>query len=338
MINKNNKTTGFILVFLLLSFLLPIRSQGSDLPYNLRGKFLIQVESRGTIWYLDPKTTLRHRLSTETEIYNFLSKFGLGISNANLAKIPIAVDQRLVKIDSDGDGLDDRLERAIGTDPDNPDSDGDGYPDGLEILNHFNPLGPGRLPIDLDFSASLAGQILLQVEDNGEAWYINPEDNLRYYIYNAQELFKLASYIGQGINNDNLAKIVEVSLIPDNAQKNLKLDVGPQQKLYYYLDDFLIGSFSISAGKASTPTPKGNFQIINKHPQAWSPLGLWMPYWLGLGTGNFGIHELPFWPSGYREGQNHLGIPVSNGCVRLGIGPAEFIYNWVEIATPVNIY
>ena len=63
-----------------------------------------------------------------------------------------------------------------------------------------------------------------------------------------------------------------------------------------------------------------------------------MPYWLGMGTGRFGFHELPIWPSGYREGENHLGIAVSHGCIRLGIGPAEFLYNWVEVGTPVVIY
>jgi hypothetical protein len=336
--NKIIIKTFFFCLFLMTFLLLPFKSQASDLAFNLKGKFLIQVENKGMIWYINPNTTLRHKISNEFEAFNFLKEFGLGISNINLAKIPIAVDKRLVKIDSDGDGLDDELERAIGTDPYNPDTDGDGYPDGLEVLNHFDPLGPGRLPIDLNFSASLAGQILLQVENNGEAWYVNPNDNLRYYIHSPQELFKVASLIGQGITNNDIEKIVDHSLIPSNALKNIKLDVGLNQRLYYFLDDILIGSFPISAGKASTPTPKGNYHIINKHPQAWSPLGLWMPYWLGLGTGRFGIHELPFWPNGYREGQNHLGIPVSNGCVRLGIGPAKFIYNWSKVGTPVEIY
>lgn len=332
---KNRIIFGFLVFIFVL--LIPVKLKSSDLPYHLRGHFLIQVENDGLAWYVDKENTLRHRLKNEQEIFNFLKKFGLGISNANLWRIPIAVDERLVKIDSDGDGLDDRLEGAIGTDPYNPDTDGDGYPDGLEIKHHFDPLGPGRLPIDLDFSASLAGKILLQVENNGEAWYVNPKDNLRYYIAEPLELLKIIKYIGLGISNDNLEKIVDEKRII-YYNKSISLDVGPNQRLNYFLDDIKIGSFPISAGKASTPTPKGNYHIINKHPQAWSPLGLWMPYWLGLGTGRFGIHELPFWPSGYREGENHLGIPVSNGCVRLGIGPAEFIYHWSELGTPVYIY
>lgn len=59
---------------------------------------------------------------------------------------------------------------------------------------------------------------------------------------------------------------------------------------------------------------------------------------MSLKNGYFGIHELPVWPDGIKEGENHLGTPVSHGCVRLGVGPAEFLYNWTPIGTPVKIY
>lgn len=48
--------------------------------------------------------------------------------------------------DTDGDGLSDYDEIYVwGTDPTNPDTDGDGYWDGFEILNGYDPLGPGKL-------------------------------------------------------------------------------------------------------------------------------------------------------------------------------------------------
>jgi len=50
------------------------------------------------------------------------------------------------------------------------------------------------------------------------------------------------------------------------------------------------------------------------------------------------IHELPYWPNGYREGENHLGVKVSHGCVRLGIGPAKYVFDWAEIGTPVYVH
>jgi len=100
------------------------------------------------------------------------------------------------------------------------------------------------------------------------------------------------------------------------------------------------GTFLISSGKIGMDTPKGTHQIYNKHPRPWSKkYGLYMPYWMAITSdGKYGLHELPEWPSGYKEGQNHLGIKVSHGCVRLGVGPAGTVYNWAEIGTPVIIY
>jgi hypothetical protein len=330
-----------ILIILCLFFSFFVKAetgQASSLPYELRGYFLINADNKGEAWYVDIENGLRHYLPMNNYALNIINGFGLGISNNDISKIPIAVDSRLIRKDSDGDGLDDRIEMSIGTDPYNEDSDFDSYDDGLEIKSHFNPLSKGRMPIDLKFSASLAGRILLQVEESGEIWYVNPDDNLRYYIGDAEDLFNVIRYIGKGINSDNINKIQNSFFIKEDDIKNIKVDTGSSQRLYYYLGDKQIGSFLISAGISSSPTPKGEYKIINKSLRAWSPYGSWMPYWLGLGTGKFGFHELPIWPNGYREGEDHLGVAVSHGCIRLGIGPARFLYEWSEIGTPVYIY
>ncbi len=123
-----------------------------------------------------------------------------------------------------------------------------------------------------------------------------------------------------------------------------------EQKLYQIEGNNLIKTFIISSGKWSTPTPRGTFKVGVKHPRAYSAAyGLYMPYWMNiLGTpdnaaaplnvGEYGLHELPEWPNGYKEGQSHLGIPVSHGCVRLGVGDAAEIYAWIETGTPVVIF
>lgn len=101
-----------------------------------------------------------------------------------------------------------------------------------------------------------------------------------------------------------------------------------------------LDAFLVSSGKRGMDTPEGEFQIRNKARRVWSKkYSLFMPYWMALvPSGEFGIHELPEWPGGLKEGQNHLGIPVSHGCVRLGVGPAEKVFNWVEVGTPVVIH
>ena len=99
-----------------------------------------------------------------------------------------------------------------------------------------------------------------------------------------------------------------------------------------------LGQYQVSTGKPSMPTPTGLRSVVDKNPRAWSsPYGLWMPWWNGIG-GGMGIHELPEWPGGYKEGENHLGTPVSHGCIRLGVGPAQTVYNWADIGTPVYIH
>jgi len=337
---KDKKTILKLLIFILFSAILlfPKISSASSLSFELRGQFLINVDNKGQTWYVDLENGLRHILKQDGSAVEKIKTMARGISNKNLEKIPLAVNKTLIRVDSDGDGLDDRVEKAIGSDPLNNDSDHDSYPDNLEIENHYNPLGPGRWPIDFKFTKKLTGQFLLQGDGKGELWYLSPRDNLRYYIGDNEDLFKIISILGRGINNENINLIADSAVIAPDAQKNIKVDVGAAQRVYYYLGETKIGSFPVSAGKASMPTPRGNFKIINKHLRPWSSYGLWMPYWLGMGSGRFGFHELPVWPSGYREGESHLGMAVSHGCIRLGVGPAEFLYNWAEIGTPVLIY
>ncbi len=65
-------------------------------------------------------------------------------------------------------------------------------------------------------------------------------------------------------------------------------------------------------------TPVGNFKVIAKAKRPWSKkYGLYMPWFIQFTYDGHGIHELPEWPGGYKEGASHLGIPVSHGCVRL---------------------
>jgi len=120
--------------------------------------------------------------------------------------------------------------------------------------------------------------------------------------------------------------------------KRIEVDTKTE-RLRYYLGDVELGEYSVSTGIERLPTPKGNFIVKNKSPRARSvTYKLWMPYWLGLSSAGIGIHELPEWDNGYKESAAHLGEPVSHGCIRLGVGPAEILYDWTPVGTPVKIY
>lgn len=120
--------------------------------------------------------------------------------------------------------------------------------------------------------------------------------------------------------------------------KYIEIDIS-EQKLRYYEGGVKLGDHPVSTGKYSMPTPLGQFSVLSKQRVAWSAkYGLYMPYWMQFTPAGHGIHELPEWPGGYKEGANHLGVRVSHGCVRLGIGPAANIWNWADIGTPVIIH
>jgi lipoprotein-anchoring transpeptidase ErfK/SrfK len=112
------------------------------------------------------------------------------------------------------------------------------------------------------------------------------------------------------------------------------------QVMVLFEDGKALDAHLISSGKRGLETPKGQFKIENKTKRAWSKsYGLYMPYWMALvPSGKFGIHELPEWPNGYKEGASHLGIPVSHGCVRLGVGPAQRTWDFADIGTPVIVH
>lgn len=116
------------------------------------------------------------------------------------------------------------------------------------------------------------------------------------------------------------------------------IDVSIDHQIMTLFEDGLkVNSFLVSSGMLGYATPQGTYTINRKEDNHWSGYGLWMPYSLNF-SGPYYIHELPYWPNGYREGENHLGTKASHGCIRLGIGPAEYVYKWAPIGTPLYIH
>jgi len=191
------------------------------LAEKLKGKILLQVEENGEAWYVHPLNQQRYYLGRPADAFALMRESGIGITNEDIEKISIA-KANFEGLDDDEDGLSNAIEDSLGTDKNNPDTDGDGYNDKTEILNNFNPLGEDKLPIDNKKAESLAGLIILQVEKNGEAWYINPDNLKRYYLGRPTDAFNLMRTLGLGITNINLAKIEEYIKNPELNQENIK--------------------------------------------------------------------------------------------------------------------
>jgi hypothetical protein len=206
---KSYKIQILLVVFSLVFLISPqkmIFAQSSGITEKLSGKILLQVESLGEAWYVNPGNNKRYFLGKPLDVFNIMRELGLGITNSNLEKIPIGIIN-YNDADDDNDGATNRFEISLGTNPGNADTDNDGYDDLTEIEKNYNPLGLGKQLINLDFAKKNQGKIFLQIEKNGEAWYVNPNDNKRYFLGRPADAFDLIKKMGLGISNSNLEKI-----------------------------------------------------------------------------------------------------------------------------------
>jgi hypothetical protein len=119
------------------------------------------------------------------------------------------------------------------------------------------------------------------------------------------------------------------------------------RQLYFYTPRGLKRVFRIATGQASYPTPVGRFEIVTKQRNPWwypppgsdwargkepvppgpgNPLGT---RWMGISAPLVGIHGTPDAAS--------VGYSASHGCVRMLISQAEWLFERVEVGTPVVI-
>ena len=117
-------------------------------------------------------------------------------------------------------------------------------------------------------------------------------------------------------------------------------------RLFLYDGMKLRRAFGVATGQSRYPTPLGQYEIVVKWRNPWwyppasdwakdaepippgpgNPLGT---RWMGLSAPAVGIHGTPDPAS--------IGYSVSHGCIRMRIPEVEWLFNRVDIGTPVYI-
>jgi lipoprotein-anchoring transpeptidase ErfK/SrfK len=117
-------------------------------------------------------------------------------------------------------------------------------------------------------------------------------------------------------------------------------------RLLYFDDAKFVRWFGVATGQSAFPTPLGSYEIANMQRNPWwypppsdwakdsdpvppgpgNPLGT---RWMGLTAPYVGIHGTPDAAS--------IGYSASHGCIRMRIPDAEWLFQHVEIGTPVFI-
>jgi lipoprotein-anchoring transpeptidase ErfK/SrfK len=105
------------------------------------------------------------------------------------------------------------------------------------------------------------------------------------------------------------------------------------QMLYAYEGDVRVNSFVVSTGTWMTPTVTGQYKVYWKlRYKDMSGPGYFLPdvpYTMFFYQG-YAIHGT-YW-------HNNFGTPMSHGCVNMTIADAEWIYNFSEVGTLVNVH
>lgn len=78
------KSIIFLALGFLLFFTLPTAVRAEDLVDRLRGKILLQTESNGEAWYVDPVNKQRAYLGRPDDVFRVMREFGLGIKQMEL--------------------------------------------------------------------------------------------------------------------------------------------------------------------------------------------------------------------------------------------------------------
>jgi len=120
--------------------------------------------------------------------------------------------------------------------------------------------------VDTALATRLSGRILLQIEKNGEAWYIYPKDKKKYYLGRPSDAFNVMRRLGLGATHQYISSH---TIFPDSVLGKILLDVEKNGEAYYI--------YPINKKKYYLGRPQDAFNIMRS---------------LGLGITNVNLRKI----------------------------------------------
>jgi lipoprotein-anchoring transpeptidase ErfK/SrfK len=137
-----------------------------------------------------------------------------------------------------------------------------------------------------------------------------------------------------------LAAILTISGADAFAEEKRIVISIPDRKLLLLEGSRIVKIYDVAVGAPATPTPAGEFQIVNRVPHptyfghgkivapgAANPLG---SRWMGLSAKGYGIHGTNVPAS--------IGHAASHGCIRMRKQDLEELFERVEVGVPVELH
>jgi len=224
----------------------------------------------------------------------------------------------------------------------------------------FVPRTPQRISVRTTYSSDAVARY---VESLGLRFDTHPRA-AKVLGANAHGPIIRSSRIGIAVEQETLRNGIEqqlatgkrhplVLLMDAVAPKRTESNLGPvivinrlANTLKLYEASHFVREFHVATGQAIYPTPAGLWQIVTKQENPWwippaspwaagakpvppgpgNPLGT---RWMGLNAPGVGIHGTP------EDGS--IGYSESHGCVRMHIPEAEWLFQHVDVGTPVVI-
>jgi L,D-transpeptidase ErfK/SrfK len=138
-----------------------------------------------------------------------------------------------------------------------------------------------------------------------------------------------------------IAALLVVAAAEALAQERTRIVVSfPDRKLAVVEGDRVIKVYDIAVGKPSTPSPAGEFQIVNHianptwygpgkvvGPGPGNPVGT---RWMGLSANGYGIHGT--------NAPGSIGKAASHGCIRMRNRDVEELFELVGVGVTVELH